>query len=307
MFFEGSEKKLEIVFSSNCVDLRQRDWSPVVAKAGAQILSKISSPHCDAYLLSESSLFVWDHRLTMITCGKTTLIHTAIDLFRDYGPENVESFIFQRKNEFFGHQQKSDIFTDLELLSKHIPGRAYRFGDANEHHLFLFHLNKNFNPMLSDQTLEILMYEIQGEASQIFTETPQQPEKIQKLLDFQGPLKGFQIDSHIFKPMGYSCNALKGNEYFTIHVTPQEISPYVSFETNIIPEETPFIHTIIETFQPKSFDLVSFKPTMDLLSDVSNYQMINNVNEEISGYHVNFASYYKPPSEPKKALSLELN
>ena len=179
MFFEGSEKKFEVVLSSACVDLRQKDWTSMIAKAGARILSKISSQVCDAYLLSESSLFVWERRLTMITCGQTTLVHAAIELFKEYGVDHLESFIFERKNESFPQHQKSDIFTDLEQLNKYIPGKAYRFGDANEHHLFLFHLDKEFTPTVSDQTLEILMYELQGEARTIFTEAPHHPESLE--------------------------------------------------------------------------------------------------------------------------------
>ena len=101
MFFEGSEKKLEMVLSSTCENMRTKNWSPVVAKAGAHIVSHFSSATCDAYLLSESSLFVWDHRLTMITCGKTTLVDVTLELFNEYGIHQIESLIFERKNEFF--------------------------------------------------------------------------------------------------------------------------------------------------------------------------------------------------------------
>lgn len=308
LFFEGSEKKLEMVLSPGGPDLRQRDWAPVVAKANAQILSKISSPDCDAYLLSESSLFVWERRLTMITCGQTTLAEAAISLFQEYGMDQVELFIFERKNESFPQHQKSDIFTDIEQLNQHLPGKAYRFGDANEHHLFLFHLDRDFSPVSSDQTLEILMYELQGEAHDIFTESPHSLEKIRKFLKFSRPLRDFQWDDYIFKPVGYSCNALKNDNYFTIHVTPQEISPYVSFETNMAWGTREIIDSVIRLFQPKSFDLVDFKPTRLHLCEVPGYQMINHVNQSIGcGYQVSFASYYQPPQRPRQAFSLNLN
>ena len=61
MFFEGSEKKLEVVVKPEAGSLRQKDesfWKQLVQASRAQILSKISSESCDAYLLSESSLFV---------------------------------------------------------------------------------------------------------------------------------------------------------------------------------------------------------------------------------------------------------
>merc|ERR1719317_1362241 len=40
------------------------------------------------------------------------------------------------------------------------------------------------------------------------------------------------IDAHSFVPCGYSLNALDGEYYWCIHVTPQAQYSYVSFETN---------------------------------------------------------------------------
>ena len=127
-------------------------------------------------------------------------------------------------------------------------------------------------------------------------------------MSFSGVLSGFKLDEHIFEPVGYSCNALKGGKYFTIHVTPQKISPYVSFETNIISERQRVISSVLKIFQPKSFDLIDFKPRKRVYYDISDYQIINNVSQKIDcGYHVGFASYYQPPSAPKDALSLHLD
>ncbi|MCB0357905.1 MAG: hypothetical protein KDD40_12900, partial [Bdellovibrionales bacterium] len=73
MFFEGSEKKLEIELSISAGDLREKPfsfWEALVNKAQAKIISKIESSECRAFLLSESSLFVWSNRLTLITCGR---------------------------------------------------------------------------------------------------------------------------------------------------------------------------------------------------------------------------------------------
>ncbi len=193
-----------------------------------------------------------------------------------------------------------------------MPGKAYRFGDTNEHHLFLFHLDKAFEPQSSDQTLEVLMYEIQGEARRVFTEVPHCGEGVHKLLDVEGgfftrgAFEGFQLNSHLFKPMGYSCNALKGEEYFAIHVTPQLFSPYVSFETNMVPRREDAIGYVIDLFQPKSFDVVDFRPSLAPLCEMSGYQIINNVCQRVScGYEVCFASYYQPPPSPKAALLIE--
>ena len=79
MIFEGSEKKFEIVV--NNVDLRSLPlsfWQEMVAASQAEILSSLSNDFYDAYLLSESSLFVAQDRCIMITCGQTRLIDAAL-------------------------------------------------------------------------------------------------------------------------------------------------------------------------------------------------------------------------------------
>ena len=74
--FEGSEKKIEIIFSRQSPKLRslpEKFWDKVVRACGASIISRADFPQMTSFLLSESSLFLWDHRLVMITCGKTEL------------------------------------------------------------------------------------------------------------------------------------------------------------------------------------------------------------------------------------------
>lgn len=41
------------------------------------------------------------------------------------------------------------------------------------------------------------------------------------------------LDSFLFSPCGYSSNAVQGDRYATIHVTPEEEYSYASFETNV--------------------------------------------------------------------------
>ena len=87
-FFEGPEKKLEMVVTPEHRSLRSLGdevWRRVVEAAGAQVLSSLCNEECDAYLLSESSLFVYDDWFVMITCGQTTLI----DAFEESPPHRA--------------------------------------------------------------------------------------------------------------------------------------------------------------------------------------------------------------------------
>ncbi|MBX3023150.1 MAG: hypothetical protein KF799_15850 [Bdellovibrionales bacterium] len=309
MYFEGSEKKFEVIARGAAFRTRPESyWATLVELAGAKILSKISNEACDAYLLSESSLFVWDDRLTMITCGRTTLARSAAYLLKDL--PSLEFISFERKNESFPHQQETDFQKDVEILRQHTDGRAYRFGSPDEHHLFLYHMNKPFRPQGIDCTLEILMYNLQGQPSEIF-HSGQTIERVRQLTRMDSIFPGFQIDDHLFHPCGYSLNAIKGSEYYTIHVTPEETGSYVSFETNVRLGNriATALRAVVDVFQPRSFDVIYFHPEKELKSvDISPFIQLNYVRQSLNcGYEVGFSTYGQRVVEPQPAVALEFN
>ena len=263
MFFEGSEKKIELIVEDGNPSLRQlgRDfWATVVDKANAEILSSISNEHCDAYLLSESSLFVWDNRFLMLTCGTTTLVDAVLHFIDHYGMAQVAFCSFQRKNEYCSHLQKSDFEQDIAALRRHMPGKAFRLGHLDSHHHFLFHLDKAYAPAADDTTSELLMYHIKGESAQYLRSERQTAAQIRELFAFEEILTGFELDDFVFEPFGYSMNAIKGNLYATMHVTPQEDSSYVSFETNLdlAGGDRPILDKLLTTLNPGCWDIVGF-------------------------------------------------
>ena len=85
MLFEGTEKKLEVFISKDTKSLRSFDlsvWKNVVEASEAQIISSIHNDYCIAHLLSESSLFIYDNFLTMITCGNTSLVDATFEILK---------------------------------------------------------------------------------------------------------------------------------------------------------------------------------------------------------------------------------
>src|SRR6201989_3009539 len=82
----GPEKLLEVWFSPSVEDLPEScypnglkavepdTWKDMLDLVNCKILSIIKSDHMDAYLLSESSMFVFPHKLILKTCGTTTLL-----------------------------------------------------------------------------------------------------------------------------------------------------------------------------------------------------------------------------------------
>lgn len=308
MFFEGAEKKLEVIMrGGNFRAIGDEFWKRMVEACNAKILNKISNEFCDAYLLSESSLFVWDERMTMITCGTTTLVKAACFMFDRIPGDKVDFLTYERKNEYYPHQQQTDFFKDVGMLQEKVPGKIYRFGSPDEHHLFLYHLDKQFKPQGVDCTLEILMYNLQGQASEIFN-CNQTIERVRQLTKLEKVFPGFTIDDFLFQPCGYSLNAIRGPEYYTIHVTPEEIGSYVSFETNVRlgNRVSTAVKSVVEVFQPASFDVIYFHSERELRAiEVPPFIQRTWVQQSLScGFEVGFSTYYQKFAEPQKAVPL---
>ena len=274
MYFEGPEKKLEFLsLEHNFLEEPKGFWEELVSSCRAEIIRAWVTPSCRAYLLSESSLFVWAHRVLMITCGQTELIKSAQLVFKKYGKKSFNQFFFQRKNENFPEYQKSFACEDFKVLQDLFPeGQSLRFGDKDDHHLNLFEYSAGpvkFSEI--DRTLEVLMYGICEELSQMFL-NPSEGSKshIHRILDSFFP--GYHKEEHWFDPWGYSMNALKSDEFYgTVHATPEGGHNYVSFELNgISPEEVSgFLNGIYTHFNPRSCDVIYFDPLSEVPLDLA--------------------------------------
>ena len=265
MFFEGSEKKVEVVTAAEAGSLRELGrefWAKVVAKAQAEILTTISNDDCDAYLLSESSLFVWQDRFLMLTCGTTTLIDAFLHFLDSINEDHLLFASYQRKNEYMSHLQVTSWEQDVERLKARIPGKAFRLGNMDSHHNYIFHMDRPYSPDDSDKTSELLMYHIKGEGAEYLRSEGQTIEGIRKLLRLDEILPGFALSDWLFDPFGYSLNAIKGDRYATFHITPQEDSSYVSFETNLDVQDNiqgcQILEKLLEALKPGSWDLIGF-------------------------------------------------
>lgn len=313
MFFEGSEKKVEVIVNNNQLsllnDVDDQFWSSLVECCNAQILSSVKNEHCKAFLLSESSLFVWDDRFLILTCGITQLVNSLEYFLKSVDKAVVKHVIYQRKNEYFAHAQLSSFGDDIKLLSKYIPGKAFRFGELDGHHNYLFHLDNEFNAEKEDKTYELLAYQISEEASEKLTTTGLSTRDIRSYLQLESLLPGFDLDDFVFDPYGYSVNAIKDDKYLTIHVTPQADSSYVSVESNLNLIE--FASEFLRILSPRSFDLLGFNEfafeqlTNQLIP--SHYVSTSLVRETLSnGYYVCFANYVLPQTNYKGVTELDI-
>lgn len=114
--FEGAEKLLEIWFdvsdSQSSRGLRSVDpsiWHDMLRLVQCQVLSTINNDSCDAYLLSESSMFVYNNRLILKTCGTTTLLHSVSRILQialdQCNLSKVDALFYSRKSFLYPEQQ----------------------------------------------------------------------------------------------------------------------------------------------------------------------------------------------------------
>jgi S-adenosylmethionine decarboxylase len=311
-FFEGPEKKLEVVVTPDFPPLRSLGdavWQGVVEAAGAKVISVLRSERCDAYLLSESSLFVFDDWFVLITCGQTTLVDAVPKLLQSIPKESIAFLVYERKSEHFPEHQPSTFYEDAARLQTMLPGRALCFGDEHGRHIQMFHSVRPHTPEKNDPTLEVLMYDIDENIAKQFA--PARCANDASLAVSSGIdaiIPGFTTSEHVFNPAGYSLNAVKGEEYYALHVTPEETGSYVSFETNydFRGQLGGLVGSIVELFRPRAFDVVTFLPDAEPELFVAGYQLGDQVVHSVGGYRVSYFQYLVPSAGPRPARELEL-
>lgn len=202
--FEGPEKLIEIWFANarlRAVDLSV--WEAMLSLVKCQILSSVHNQFCDAYLLSESSLFVYDDRLVLKTCGTTTLLHAVpemIKIAKTTGDCAIQAFFYSRKSFLYPDRQEwphGKWEDEVGYLDDMFPSNAfeasgYVLGKINGNHWCLYiatpgGIDCNGDALDStvaaseveqdDITIEILMTNLDTEKMKKFWRTPQELEQ----------------------------------------------------------------------------------------------------------------------------------
>ncbi|XP_014244634.1 S-adenosylmethionine decarboxylase proenzyme [Cimex lectularius] len=292
-YFEGVEKLLELWFrkpaSSKNGDLRdipRQKLEALLKIVNCEIISFSSNDRVDAYVLSESSMFVAERRFILKTCGTTTPLKCLKPLLclveQHAGFTEVEEIFYSRKNFKRPELQKSphkSFQDEVDFLNSIFKdGVGYCLGNSDEDCWYLYTLqgtdvinnnnNNNSNnnntdniEIEPDQTLEVLMTDLDPQVMSLFTKNScstaaeaTQKSGIDKILP------QMVIDDYLFEPCGYSMNGLsKNGSYMTIHITPEPEFSYVSFETNV-PQVSyrEVIQKVLQVFRPGKFVLTLF-------------------------------------------------
>ena len=166
----GPEKLLEVWFAASAEELGpapaglkavpEEIWKDMLDLVNCKVLSIVASEDVDAYLLSESSMFVWPHKLILKTCGTTTLLSglprilEIAALFggfrRNTAPPSRGIAVaaapyrvfYSRKNFLFPDRQRGphrswrDEVRSMDKLFAN--GSAYMIGKMNGEHWYLY-------------------------------------------------------------------------------------------------------------------------------------------------------------------------
>jgi S-adenosylmethionine decarboxylase len=202
LIFTGPEKLLEVWFAPSPNELppgaavdglkavSAETWKEMLDVVNCKVLSIVESEHVDAYLLSESSMFVFSHKLILKTCGTTTLlwglphileIAAAKAGFPHIEKSNVKSMstaatpyrvFYSRKNFLFPDRQRGphrswkDEVTYLDKMFW--GGSAYMVGKMNGDHWYLYLTSPNMDatpPKMDERPTETKLLNFPAEAS----------------------------------------------------------------------------------------------------------------------------------------------
>lgn len=130
--YEGTEKTLEVSFSLNrglgLHALSNQDWAIILNEARCRILSESRSEHLVAFVLSESSLFIYKWQLHLKTCGSSTLLKCLpklIEIATKKANMELYDVRFSRKNYLFPIAQKVRKESVEELIGTGSGGEAF--------------------------------------------------------------------------------------------------------------------------------------------------------------------------------------
>ena len=257
MFYEGTEKRLEIILKENeLLQLPEQFWKKMVAQAGAYILSKIENKHVCAYLLSESSLFIWKNRLLLITCGNTHLVKAAQFFQKKIGKERIQSLLFHRHHPIQPELQKSNFAQDSVLLNTDLQGGTQHWHGKYRGDLFFF--GELANDALNNKQI-LMLHGLSGRFARRLQTGEASSKQIESTLALADFFPQLIIDQFTFSPKGYSLNAITENNYLTIHITPEKLSTYLSLESSFDSQVMqPFITHLIRLFAPLQSYLMHF-------------------------------------------------
>ncbi|KAL8186376.1 UNVERIFIED_CONTAM: AMP deaminase [Gekko kuhli] len=293
--------------------VRVFEWDKLLENVHCLIISVTKTDKQEAYVLSESSMFVSKRRFILKTCGTTLLLQALVpllELAREYcGFDSIQSFFYSRKNFMKPSHQEyphRNFQEEVEFLNEIFPnGAAYCMGRMNSDCWYLYTLDFPESRVINqpDQTLEILMSELDPVVmDQFYMKDGVTANDVTRVSGIRDLIAGSVIDATMFNPCGYSMNGMKSDgTYWTIHITPEPEFSYVSFETNI--SQTSYddlIRKVIDIFKPGKFVTTLFvnqsskcRTVFSSAQKIEGFKRLDRQIAQFNDYNFVFTSFAK--------------
>ncbi|KAL6971400.1 S-adenosylmethionine decarboxylase proenzyme 4 [Sarracenia purpurea var. burkii] len=262
--FEGFEKRLELHFSGDDpaeLGLRLLDFESleeVLHAVQCTVVSAVANQFFDAYVLSESSLFVYPTKIIIKTCGTTQLLKSIRPLLNracDLGLNlcgcryTRGSFIFPKSQPYPHTSFREEVIFLEDNLPAHLcyrkasvmpsfPSSSSSSSKSSSHSWHVFTAREK-SPMAENEsyTIEVCMTELDRMLARKFFRFPEDGKSGDTAGKEMTEITGIRdinpnalVCDFAFDPCGYSMNGIDGDRYSTIHVTPEDGYSYASFE-----------------------------------------------------------------------------
>lgn len=280
--FEGYEKRLEISFCKHGVfadpkwkglrSLSKAQLDEFLGPAECTIVSALSNKYVDSYVLSESSLFVYAHKIIIKTCGTTKLLQAIPNMLKLAGSLSlkVQTVRYTRGSFIFPGAQPSPhrcFSEEVAVLDGYFGklrsgSKAYILGSpaiSQKWHVY-FASNETIQPKNPVYTLEMCMTGLDRKKASVFYK---HESSSAALMTVESGIRKILPRSDIcdfeFDPCGYSMNSIEGPAHSTIHITPEDGFSYASFEAVGYDLKTVnltlLIKRVLACFMPKEFSI----------------------------------------------------
>ncbi|VAI32670.1 unnamed protein product [Triticum turgidum subsp. durum] len=318
-YSNGYEKRLEITFSHAPVfvdpcgrglrALSRHQIDSFLDLARCTIVSQLSNKQFDSYVLSESSLFVYSHKVVIKTCGTTKLL-LSIPRILELAAElslPLLSAKYSRGTFIFPGAQPAphrSFSEEVSVLNGFFGGlksggNAYVMGDAfrpkKMWHVY-YATEEPEQPMV---TLEMCMTRLDARKAAVFFKNSadggcSSAKEMTKVSGISAIIPEMEICDFDFDPCGYSMNGVSGPAASTIHVTPEEGFSYASYEAmNFNPGSLVYsdlIKRVLSCFRPSDFSVAvtifggqGFAKSWAAGAEVCSYLCDDLVEQELPG------------------------
>eukprot|EP00775_Hariotina_reticulata_P009401 gene9401-9565_t len=255
--FEGSEKRVEIDFNFSAASpanglrsLSRTQLDELMSLAACTIVSSRTNESLDAYVLSESSLFVYPTKWVLKTCGTTKLLN-AVPRLLEMAAElamTPRRCKYSRASFLFPEQQPfphTSFEHEAYFLRQHFGhmgngGSAYVLGDMFNGLQWHVYVADAAGAVYVDQLhpvakpthkLEVCMTDLGKQQARAFFRDPAKTAaQVTSETGIRSLVPAADIDDYVFEPCGYSMNGILGSGFITIHITPEDGFSYASVE-----------------------------------------------------------------------------